>query len=367
MLTLATVLTILGVCLAGDVEYCRSKDTEHEFETCTVSLGSVPCEGKVKLINLDSLELGEDNIFFVETSEKEVVTPREGCALESSARNSGLSVVMVRAGTHLDLTDNTTCSLYNNFRQVNFLHVELDTIAQNTPIQGFFSSDKLGNSMNRNVHTADALRLLLIDKYGGFYADTDFVILKPLTELRNVIASDQVVEEMHDQEGRLLVGDTVSNAIFHFSKGHKILRLALQQFNQMFQSNVWASGGPNLLQKSLLQLCGFGPEVGVKDIQMTRERFSPDNCGGVQVMDSKSFYPFGWFHQVLLFDPKRSRKDWYEMFRNSLAVHFYHSSSQTTRGPIPIRRPKFYGARKPSYLVLALDNCPVSFWSSQLF
>ena len=44
----------------------------------------------------------------------------------------------------------------------------------------------------RYVHTADVLRLLLIYKYGGFYLDSDFVILKSLVGLRNVVASDQV-------------------------------------------------------------------------------------------------------------------------------------------------------------------------------
>ena len=42
------------------------------------------------------------------------------------------------------------------------------------------------------VHSADALRLLLVHKYGGFYADLDFVILKDLKHLKNVITSDQV-------------------------------------------------------------------------------------------------------------------------------------------------------------------------------
>ena len=44
----------------------------------------------------------------------------------------------------------------------------------------------------RVVHSADALRLLLIHRYGGVYADSDFVILKDLTKLKNLIASDQV-------------------------------------------------------------------------------------------------------------------------------------------------------------------------------
>ena len=50
----------------------------------------------------------------------------------------------------------------------------------------------LNQMFERFVHSADALRLLLIHRYGGFYADSDFVILRDLTSLQNVIASDQV-------------------------------------------------------------------------------------------------------------------------------------------------------------------------------
>ena len=34
---------------------------------------------------------------------------------------------------------------------------------------------------------------------------------------------------------------------------------------------------------------------------MTRERFSPDQCGGVSLLDYKSFFPIGWVNQVSLY------------------------------------------------------------------
>ena len=71
------------------------------------------CEGKVELADLAAVELGEDCIFFIESSPKEVLSSREACALESAARNSELRVVMVRLGRGLDLADNTTCQVYN--------------------------------------------------------------------------------------------------------------------------------------------------------------------------------------------------------------------------------------------------------------
>ena len=38
---------------------------------------------------------------------------------------------------------------------------------------------------------SDAIRLALLYKYGGFYSDLDVVILKSISHLKNVIASDQ--------------------------------------------------------------------------------------------------------------------------------------------------------------------------------
>ena len=73
------------------------------------------CEGKVELADLAAVELGEDCIFFIESSPKEVLSSREACALESAARNSELRVVMVRLGRSLDLADNTTCQVYNRY------------------------------------------------------------------------------------------------------------------------------------------------------------------------------------------------------------------------------------------------------------
>ena len=64
------------------------------------------------LLEQDLGHLREDNIFMIESSPKETLSSREGCALESAARNSELGVVMVRVGEMLDLGDNTTCQLY---------------------------------------------------------------------------------------------------------------------------------------------------------------------------------------------------------------------------------------------------------------
>ena len=155
--------------------------------------------------------------------------------------------------------------------------------------------------------------------------------------------------------------------MFHFSKGADILKLVLKNFRFAFQPQVWASGGPDLLHWALLQMCGFSKDTPFRSITMTRERFSPEKCNGISVLDYKAFFPFGWMNQANLYEPKQKKSEWYSHFKDSYAVHFYHSSSQSVGSPRSIKQPKFYGARKPAYLVLALDHCPLSYWSKKLF
>ena len=79
---------------------------------CLERIDTSLCNQKIDLEDIEKVNIGENNIFFIESSPKEVLTSREGCALESASRNSELHVIMVRVGRKLDLTDNTTCHIY---------------------------------------------------------------------------------------------------------------------------------------------------------------------------------------------------------------------------------------------------------------
>ena len=46
------------------------------------------------------------------------------------------------------------------------------------------------------VVCSDAIRLALLYKYGGFYSDLDVVILRGISHLKNVIASDQGIASL---------------------------------------------------------------------------------------------------------------------------------------------------------------------------
>ena len=57
-------------------------------------------------------------------------------------------------------------------------------------VEGFFTSPKLKESPHQIVHKADALRLLLIHKFGGFYLDLDYVVLNDLSHYNNILVGN---------------------------------------------------------------------------------------------------------------------------------------------------------------------------------
>ena len=74
--------------------------------------------------------------------------------------------------SELDLSDNTTCQLVRGpvTSQVNIFALDPDTFSWNTTLEGFFSPDNLlANGPHKIQHTSDALRYLLLYKFGGFY------------------------------------------------------------------------------------------------------------------------------------------------------------------------------------------------------
>ena len=66
------------------------------------------------------------------------------------------------------------------------------------------------------------------------------VILKPLTEFKNVLSCDEALEDddellkLNKNGPEDFLGKKVSNAIFHFEKGHLFLNRSIELFPKLF-------------------------------------------------------------------------------------------------------------------------------------
>ena len=139
---------------------------------------------------------------------------------------------------------------------------------------------------------SDALRILLVHRFGGWYSDLDVVFLKSLNNktnpMKNLVASDNW-------------GNTIANGLFHNDADHVFLSTAIKLFDRIFINGKYVSSGPSVFTKSLEVLC-MQPIAEIMQYNSISHKMR--NCSGMTVADSKLFFPYDWFHHVELAESK---------------------------------------------------------------
>ena len=196
------------------------------------------CE-RDNLLELDDLEsvessLIEDNkkIFFIETSDKKYFTPREACAVESASRMSNLNVYFLRRSSTLSLQFNATCQLYQHFKNIKFLKININQVFRNTPLEGFDQLEAFTQSNWTLSHLSDSLRFAVIYKYGGFYSDLDTVTIKDLSNFENVFASSKEA------------GNILYSGNFHLHQHHPLLENLMKNVMKNYKGMKRTEIGP---------------------------------------------------------------------------------------------------------------------------
>ena len=105
--------------------------------------------------------------------------------------------------------------------------------------ESFFHDASYNKSQDAIVHLSDALRVLLIWKFGGFYLDLDYVVMNELTQYKNFVVSN-----MNGKYG-------VTNNAFSFKPGHQFLFNVMNKMKDSYNANCWSCIGPGLFTQSL--------------------------------------------------------------------------------------------------------------------
>ncbi|CDY67484.1 BnaCnng55220D [Brassica napus] len=160
---------------------------------------------------------------------------------------------------------------------------------------------------------SNLLRLVLLYKFGGIYLDTDFIILKSLTNLHNVIGA-QAVDLVTRKWSRL------NNAVLIFDKNHPLLERFINEFTRTFNGNKWGHNGPYLVSRVVARINSSSLELG----------FS--------VLPPSAFYPVDWtrirgFHRASTNESEAnwSRKRLMHLRKHSFAVHLWNRESKKLR------------------------------------
>ncbi|KAK4589987.1 hypothetical protein RGQ29_020528 [Quercus rubra] len=190
---------------------------------------------------------------------------------------------------------------------------DFDYVFKNTYAEAWFDRLRKGNvnpgevSLGQNL--SNLLRLGLLYKFGGIYVDTDVIVLKSFSKLRNVIGA-QTVDLDTGNWSRL------NNAVLIFDKNHPLLYKFIQEFALTFDGNKWGHNGPYLVSRVVSRLSG-------------RPGFN------FTVLPPSAFYPVDWSRIRSLFRGPRDKlhSKWLlEKLRHiqsqSFAVHLWNRQSK---------------------------------------
>ena len=120
-------------------------------------------------------------------------------------------------------------------RQVN-IPVSIYSSCKVKILEDFFRTAPYNKSKTPVVHLSDALRVLLVWKFGGIYLDLDYVILNDMTHYQNFLAGN---------------GAGVTNNAFSFTPGHPFLFKVMEQIQKSYDPQCWNCIGPLLFTKCL--------------------------------------------------------------------------------------------------------------------
>ncbi|GAB4826929.1 hypothetical protein Ancab_033807 [Ancistrocladus abbreviatus] len=191
---------------------------------------------------------------------------------------------------------------------------DYDYLFNNTLAAAWFDGLRKGDTNPGKVpfgqNLSNLLRLSLLYNYGGIYMDTDFVVLKRFSLLRNVIGA-QNVDPKTGKWSRL------NNAVMIFDKKHPLLSAFIQEFTLTFNGNRWGYNGPYLVSRVVKRVNG---KPGYN----------------FTVLPPSAFYPVGWRRISSLFEGPRDelQSKWLgskleEIRGHSLAVHLWNRQSRS--------------------------------------
>lgn len=189
---------------------------------------------------------------------------------------------------------------------------DLSFLLKKTPAETWLAEIKRGNKDPGEIPLAQNLsnlmRLAVLYKYGGVYLDADFIVLKPLTWLRNSIGV-QSVDAVSKNWTRL------NNAVLIFDRNHPLVFKFIEEFAFTFNGSKWGHNGPYLVSRVV-------ERVG------TRPGFN------FTVLPIMAFYPVDWIKIGGLFkQPKtQAESEWVEaklvkLSEESYGVHLWNKES----------------------------------------
>ncbi|XP_012597177.2 lactosylceramide 4-alpha-galactosyltransferase [Microcebus murinus] len=247
------------------------------------------------------------HIFFLETSDRTNPNFLFMCSVESAARTHPESRVTVLMkglpGGNASLPRHLGLSLLGCFPNVQMLPLDLEELFRDTPLAAWYAAARGRWEPYLLPVLSDACRIALMWKFGGIYLDTDFIVLKSLRNLTNVLGT---------QSRYVLNG-----AFLAFERRHAFMALCMRDFVAHYNGWIWGHQGPQLLTRVFKKWCS------IRSLSESR------SCRGVTTLPPEAFYPVPWQSWKKYFEDT-SPEELARLLNATYAVHVWNKKSQGT-------------------------------------
>ncbi|KAL0375320.1 UNVERIFIED_CONTAM: hypothetical protein Sradi_3447700 [Sesamum radiatum] len=256
----------------------------------------------------------EVQVFMTWISPVDSFGEREFFGLESLFQTNPTSCLIILSRT-MDSTQGKTIlqPLISRGFRVRAMSPDLWILFNNTPAEGWLNDIKNGNKDPGAIPLAQNLsnliRLTALYKYGGVYLDTDFIILKDFSGLRNAVGAQSI-----DANGNWT---RLNNAVLIFDKNHPLVYMFMEEFASTFDGNRWGHNGPYLVSRVVNRVAKTGqfnftvlPPMAFYPVDWTRVAgffVRPGDQAGARWVEAKIRQLSGATYGVHLWNKQSSR------------------------------------------------------------
>jgi len=247
-----------------------------------LAIFTTPLFGKLPSIHRDG------SIFLLHTSVDEDISDVTLCSVESAARtNPSLDVIIYSNSWNESLFDELPANVH--VTPLNVLEI-LEEYPEYT--QWYKSRVWMSGFAINNL--ANALRLVILHAKGGYYIDTDILVLRSLLDIpSNSLGVELVIN------GSVVINSAI---MANFDKASAYLQTVLPIFLKDFQPTIWGHNGPQLLSRTI------------------------NMDSAVNVISNEAFYPVHWSMIHVLFEPASKHEKLFNILsKSSFVVHLWHS------------------------------------------
>ena len=242
---------------------------------------------------------------------------REFFALESLFKAHPTGCLMILSGSLDSIRGYRILKpLVDKGFKVTAVTLDLAFLFKNTPAKAWFKEMKSGNKDPGEIPIAQNLsnltRLVVLYKYGGVYLDTDFIVLKPFSGLKNLIGAQSI--NMKSKNWTRL-----NNAVLIFDVNHPLLLKFIEEFASTFDGYKWGHNGPYLVSRVV-------------------ERIREKPGYNFTVLPPMAFYPVDWIRINKLFQKPANEYDsiWVQakllrLSKETYGIHLWNKHTRNLR------------------------------------